>query len=136
MGDRKRRHVAQASHPGALRGLVAHGDGALADVLRQIADALKIVGDAQHGDDGPQIDRHRLAQRDGFDRLFLDLPLHVVDDRVGSDDLVGEKKVAPRQRLHGVGYLLLRKAAHFGDFLGQLDQVGVEHFGWCDRKQS
>ena len=109
--------------------LVAHCDGALADVFRQIANAFEVVGDAQHGDDCPQIDGHRLPQRDGFDRLFLDLPLHVVNDCIGSDDLMGEKEVAPRQRFHGVGDLLLRKAAHFGDFLGQLDQVGIEHFG-------
>ena len=70
--------------------LVAHGDGALADVLRQIANALEVVGNAQHGDDRPQIDGHRLPQCDGLDRLFLDLPLHVVNDCIGSDDLMGE----------------------------------------------
>ena len=46
---------------------------ALGDVLGEVADALEIVGDAQRADDLAQVDRHRLAARDGQDRLLLDL---------------------------------------------------------------
>ena len=48
---------------------------ALADVLGEIADPFEIVGDAHHRHQCAQIDRHRLAQRNGRDGFFLDLPL-------------------------------------------------------------
>ena len=54
----------------------------LGDVLGEVADALEVVGDAQGADHFAQIDRHRLAARDGQDRLFLDFALQRVDGRI------------------------------------------------------
>jgi hypothetical protein len=48
---------------------------ALADVLGEIADPLEVVGDPQRPDDLPQVDRHRLAARDGAARPFPHLVL-------------------------------------------------------------
>ena len=73
--DHECRHVLEPADERALRVVAAHGDDALADVLCQIADPLEIVGDAQHRYQRAQIDGHRLAQRDGGDGFFLDLPL-------------------------------------------------------------
>ena len=58
-------------------------DGALGDVLGEIADALEIVGNADRRDDFAQIDRQRLAPRDRQDRLLLDLALQSVEARIG-----------------------------------------------------
>ena len=52
--------------------------------------------DPQRADDLAQVDRHRLAPRDGEDRLFLDLALQRVDGGIGRDHALGELGVAPR----------------------------------------
>jgi len=82
---------------------------ALGDVLGEIADALEIVGHAQRADDLAQVDRHRLAPRDGEDGLFLDLALEGVDLGVIGDDTLGERDVVLVQRLEGVPDLLFRQ---------------------------
>ena len=88
---------------------------ALGDVLGEVADPLEVAGDADRADDLAQIDRHRLAARDGQDRLLLDLALQRVEPRVGGDDLVGERRVGLAQRVHRVDHHLLGDAAHLGD---------------------
>jgi hypothetical protein len=50
-------------------------DHFLGDVLGEVADLFEIVADSQRADDVPQVHRHRLAPRDGDDRLLLDLAL-------------------------------------------------------------
>ncbi len=55
--------------------------------------------------------------------------LHLIDHRIGGDDVLGKLGVAVEQRLHGVGDLLFRKPAHFGDPAGDLLQIGVEGAG-------
>ena len=124
--DHQRRQVAQAPHQGALRVLAADRDNALADVLGEVADALEVAGNAQHGDQRPQIERHRLAQRNRRHGLFLDLPQHAVDGSIERDNAARQADVVPRQRVDRVGDLLLRQAAHLGDHLRQLAQVAVE----------
>jgi hypothetical protein len=119
----------KASHQRALRIVAAHGDHPLADILRQVADPLEVVGDAQHRDERAQIDGHRLAERNGRDGFFFDLPLQRVDRRVGGDDLARQTDVAPRQRVDRVRDLLLGEPAHLRDHLRELDEVGIEDSG-------
>ena len=107
----------------------AERDHALGDVLGEIADPLEIVRDAQRADDLAQVDRHRLAARDGEDRALLDLALQRVDGRVERDDALGELGVAPRQRVDRVGDLLFGEPAHLGDHAGEILQIDVEGFG-------
>ncbi len=59
----------------------------LGDVLGEIADALEIAGDADGARRFAQIDRHRLAARDGEDGALLDFALQRVEARVAVDDL-------------------------------------------------
>ncbi len=106
--------------------IVAERDDALGDVLGEIADPLEIVGDAQRADDLAQIDRHRLAARDGQDRLFLDLALQRIDQGVGRDHLLGKLGVALDQRIDRLRDLLFGEPAHFGDVAREVLQVGVK----------
>ena len=124
--DHQCRHVLEPAHQGALRIIAAHGDDPLADVLRQVADPLEVVGDAQHRHQRAQIDRHRLSQRDRRNGLVLDLSLQIVDRRVGGNDPSRKTDVAPSQSVDRVGNLLLGEAAHLRDHLRELDKVGVE----------
>ena len=96
-------------------GLDGDLERALGDVLGEVADAFEVAGDADRADDFAQIDRHRLAARDGEDRLLLDLALQRVEARVGRDDLMGERHVGLAQRVHRVDQHFLGDAAHFGD---------------------
>ena len=92
----------EPAHERALRIVAGNSEDPLADILRQIADAFEIVGDPQHRDQRPQVDGHRLPQRNGRDGFFFDLPLQRIDRRVGGDDLTRQTDVAPRQRVDGV----------------------------------
>ena len=118
--------MAQAPHQGALRVLAADRDDALADVLGEVADALEVAGDAQHGDERPQVERHRLAQRNRRHSLFFDLPQHAVDGFIERDDAARQGDVVARQRVDRIGDLLLRQSAHLGDHLRELAEVAVE----------
>ena len=62
-----------------------------------------------------QIDRHRLAARDGEDRALLDLALQRVEPRVGGDDAMRELGVEIGERVHRVGQHFFGDAAHLGD---------------------
>ena len=72
-------HVLDAADQLRRLEIAVERDHALGDVLGEVADALEIVADAHGADDLAQVDRHRLAARDGQDRLFLDLALQRVD---------------------------------------------------------
>ena len=85
----------------------------------------------KRADDLAQVDRHRLAPRDGEDRLLLDLALQRVDLGVGRGDALRQRAVALGQRVDRIGDLLLGQAAHLGDHAGEILQVGVEGLGRC-----
>ena len=63
------------------------------DILGKVADPFEIARDADRADDLAQIDRHRLAPRDGQNGLLLDLALQGVEARIGGDDLLGQNKI-------------------------------------------
>ena len=112
-----------------LRMEVAGQRHPLGDVLGEVADALEVVGDPQRAHDLAQVDRHRLAARDGEHGLVLDLTLQDVDPGVGLDHLLGPLGVAPGERVDRIGDLLLGQAPHLGDHAGELLQVDVEGLG-------
>ena len=56
----------------------------LGDVLGEIADSLEIAGDANGADELPEVDRHRLASRDGHHREILNRALQDVELRIGA----------------------------------------------------
>ena len=131
-----------ADHLGRV-GRGAERDHALGDVLGEVADALEIVRDAQRADDLAQVDRHRLAPRDGEDRALLDLALQIVDGRIERDHALRERRIAPRQRIDRLGDLLFGEPAHLGDHAGEVLQVDVEGLrgvlishGTCPRRVS
>ena len=102
-------------------------DHALGDVLGEIADALEVVGDAQRADDLAQIDRHRLAARDGQHGLLLDLALQRVDRaRRRAMTRCASVGVAVGERVDRIGDLLFGKPAHLGDHAREILQIGVE----------
>ena len=115
--------------------LAVEGKHPLADVLREVAHALEVVGDAQRADDIAQVDRHWLASRQREDGLLFDVPLQIIDTRVHRHDATGERGIALGERADRVGGLFLDQASHLGDQAGQLLQVGVERlhdvFGHC-----
>ena len=108
-------HVLEADDGARNPRLGADLDRALGDVLGEVADPLEIAGDADGADQLAQIDRHRLAPRDGHHREILDLALQRVEARIGRDDLMGEDRVRVGERVHGVDHHFLGDAAHFGD---------------------
>ena len=98
---------------------------ALGDVLGEVADALDVAGDADRRDRLAQVDRERLAAGDRQDRVLLDLALEHVEPRVGGDHGLGERRVAPHERVDGIDEHLLGDAAHLGDAAAQVLQLGV-----------
>ena len=54
----------------------------LAMFVRQVADALQLAVDLDHGDDEPQVAGHRLVQGQDLEALLLDLDLDLVDQDV------------------------------------------------------
>ena len=102
---------------------------ALGDVLREIADALDLVGNPQDPNDLPKVIGYRLTPRNGLDCPFLDVVLHGIDRRIGGDYPPCTTCIASRQRLDRFGNLSLRQAAHLRDCPREFLQVGVEDFG-------
>ena len=72
------------------------------------------------------LDRHRLAPRNGEDRLLFDLTLQEVDLGVLGDDSLGQVRIVPVERIDRVADLTLCKAAHLGDHARQLLEIDVE----------
>ena len=87
----------------------------LGDVFGEIADPLKVAGDADGPDYLAQIGRYRLTPRDGHYGELLDLVLQRVETWIGRDDLMGEDRIRVGKRVHGVDHHLLGNAAHLGN---------------------
>ena len=108
-------HVPEADDGARNARFGADLDRALGDVLGEIADPLEIAGDPDGADQLAQVDRHRLAARDGHHREILDLALQRVEPRIGRDHLLREACVRGGERVHGVDHHFFRDAAHLGD---------------------
>ena len=96
--------------------------GAARDGLGHVADPLEIVGDVDRGDDGAQVRRHRLAACDHRNGDLVDLALHLIDDLVGFNGLLGEAMVELQQSARGVGHRSFDHAAHLEDQLGEIGE--------------
>jgi hypothetical protein len=95
--------------------LLADGERPLGDVLRQVADALHVAGDADRRDRLAQVDRQRLAPRDGQDGALLHLALEHVEAAVGRDHGLRQGLVVANEGRDGIDEHLLGDAAHLGD---------------------
>ena len=100
--------------------LVADGKRPLADVLRQVADALHVAGDADRRDGLAQVDGERLAPGDGEDGVLLHVALQHVEARVGGDHRLSQRLIVTHERRDGIDEHLLGDAAHLGDALPQI----------------
>ncbi len=80
----------------AVRVQAARG---LRDVHHQVGRPLELVHDAQHGDDRPQVGRHRLLASEELVAAVLDRMGEVVDVVVVLDDLLGGGEVGVEERL-------------------------------------
>ena len=89
--------------------VAGHGFG---DVDRQIADAFEVGVDLDRGDDGAQVDGHRLVQRQQLEAAVVDLDVQLVDRRVADQHLFDERVVAIDQGAHGRPRPVLGEAAH------------------------
>lgn len=86
--------------------------GGFADIDCEVGDAFEIAVDLHGGDDGPEIDRHRLVQRQQLEATVVDFDMHLVDRLVAGDD-VGDRLTIPvDEPVHGQTDALLGHAAH------------------------
>jgi hypothetical protein len=98
-------------------GFVCDGQRALGNILGQIANALKVAGDAQGGHDVAQVVSHWLAAGNHRDHLVFDLALQNVDRAVRADHLFGQARIALFERVERLAEVVLGQAAHLGDLL-------------------
>ena len=118
-------HVLDADDDLLRLELPGDGEGALGDVLGEIADALDVARDADRRDRLAQVDGERLAPRDGQDRVLLDLPLEHVEAGVGGDHRLRQRRVAAHERSDRIDEHLLGDAAHLGDAAAQVLQLEI-----------
>ena len=115
---------------GRLRpGLAGQEDGALGDVDGQVADALQVAVDLQHGDDQAQVNGDGLVEGQRLEALLLQVHLGLVYLHVGLDDLLGKLRVPALQRPHGLAHGLLDDGASDEQPLVQPFQFSFEMLG-------
>ena len=91
----------------------------LGDVDREVADALEVGVDLHGRDDRPQVDGHRLVEREQREAAVVDLDVQPVHRLVAAQHAVDQFAIAIDERLHGEAHLFLGQAAH-------LEQPGLE----------
>jgi len=106
----------------------ASHDGALGRVLGVVGNAFQRRGDLDRRQDDPEIDRHRLAQRQQLHRLLLHGDVEGVDTGIVGDHLLGRLGVVLAQRHQRLCELALGQAAHLADRGAQPFQFLVEAF--------
>jgi hypothetical protein len=124
--EHQSRHALKLQHHLVDDEGIDEDDHFLCDVLGKVADLFQIVADAQRTADVAQINRHRLAPRNGDDRLLLDLALQRVHAVMGGDDRLREIDVPLHDRLDGLPDLRLVEPAHLDDLERKGLQIGVE----------
>jgi hypothetical protein len=103
------------------------GADAVTDIFCKIGDALELVCDAEYPYDLSQIESHGLAPGNNLDNVFLNGPLHDVDDGICDYDLLPAFLVAIGQRPDRLDDLSFDQAAHLRDSDGERLQLGVEY---------
>jgi hypothetical protein len=140
-----------AAHAGQRLGqadgrLAVEHDGALGDILGQVADALQLGGGLDRRQGLAQIHRHGLAQRQQLQGAVFDLLLHGVDAGITANRAFRRGAVPAGDGLNGGGKLGFRQSAHLGDQRGQGFQLFPEGLDgmvihravsvWCDVRLS
>ena len=100
-------------------------DGALAEIDRDVTDALEVGRDLQAGRDEAQVLRRRLMEGEEADAEIVDIDVHAVHVVVALDRHTAEGIVALDETAHGVLDLLLDESAHLEDLQVQLFQLRV-----------
>ena len=93
----------------------------LGDVHRQVADALEIGVDLHGRDDGAEVGRHRLIERQQREAAVVDLDVERVQRLVAAHHAVDDAVVAVHEALDREADVLLGQAAH-------LEQPGLALF--------
>ena len=124
--------VDEAAHLRLQLDPVNPADG-LGDVGHQVAAAFDLGDHPQVGEDGAQVNRHRLLECQQFHALLLGFKAEQVHLIVGGDDLVGTGDVAGQQRNGDRRDALNHHAAHLdevsADLVHQLMELGSDFFG-------
>ncbi len=136
LAERQVGHVLEARHQALGVVLPGDGKGALGDVLGEVADALEITGDLQHGHDVAQVGRHRLPLGDERDGRFLQLALERVDGPIARNRGFGELWVAAGEGVEALRQQALGEAAHLRHLLVEQLKFAVESLDgmflhWC-----
>ena len=113
-----------AAHAGqrlgqADRRLAVEHDGALGDILGQVADALQLGGGLDRRQRLAQIHRHGLAQRQQLQGAVFDILLHGVNAGIAANGAFRRHAVTAGHRLDRGRELGFRQAAHLGHQRGK-----------------
>ena len=92
-----------------MRDVLARG---LGDVDREIADALEVGVDLDGRDDRPQIDGHRLVERQQREAAAIELDVEPVQWLVAADHAIDQIAIAVDQPFDCQPHLLFGEAAH------------------------
>ena len=99
---------------------------ALGDVGGQVADALQLAVDLDHGDEEAQVAGHRLVEREDLEALLLDLHLQLVDCEVADHDALGLLRVALLDGLEREVQALLDHGAQAEHLALQLVELALQ----------
>ena len=91
------------------------------DVDGEIADPLEIGVDLDRGDNGAEVNSHRLVQRKQSEATIVDFDVQGVQRLVADEDALDQFVIAIDQPFHGETDLFFGDAAH-------LEQPGFELF--------
>ena len=78
--------------------LSLHPNSSFGDRYGVVTHAFQVTAGFQHGDNGPQVLRHRLLQGDDFQRFFLQFDLVVIDFSIVFNDLTSQFTVMDQSR--------------------------------------
>ncbi len=115
MDRRDRRGARQSNRP-------------LCDIRGIVCDTLQIGRDFEGRHDVPQIQRHRLAQREQPGRLNIDFVIQFVDEFVIGDNLRRKIRIPFDHAFDGPGDLVFGQTAHLDDVVVQLGELFVIGF--------
>ena len=94
----------------------------------EVAHALERCRHPQRTDDGAQVCGHRSLQSEHLGGLLIEGELHIVDDGVGLDDLLGQLEIIRMQRLIGQADGVEDLGGHADQLGGQIVQFVSEDF--------
>ena len=121
------RRVTQVATPG------------LGDVDRKVSDPFEVGVDLHAGDDGPEVDRHRLIQGQHLEAAAVDLDVQLVDRLVAAEHLIDELRIPLDQRPDGGSHAVFSEPAHFEQTCLELFELFLEvrnrrgHVRWSRR---